>query len=214
MSLKSLILRTVAVASLGAGLAFAAAGHAQTGPGYVTVEPVQPSDTAGKVEVLEFFAYSCPHCATMEPMVARWAQSLPENVVVKHVPVAFNAGMADLQKLYFSLEALDRLDLHSKVFEAIHREHQRIYNFKAIAEWVETQGVDPKQFEAAFNSFGINNKVARANELAKTYNIEGTPSLAVGGRYVTSPSMTGTYEGTIAQAQKLLDGILAGQPAN
>jgi len=211
MSLKQLILRTAAIASLGLGLAFAPAVQAQNGSSYVTIEPAQPSDTAGKVEVLEFFAYTCPHCATMEPMVARWSQTLPDNVVVKHVPVAFNAGMADLQKLFYSLEALDRLDLHPKVFQAIHRERKRIYNFDAITDWVETQGVDRQQFEAAFQSFGINNKVARANELAKTYKVEGTPSLAIGGRYVTSPSMTGTYEGAISEAQRRLDAVLAAQ---
>ena len=211
MLLKPLFIRSLAAVSLGAGLAFAPIGHAQVDATHVTIEPAQPSDTAGKVEVLEFFAYSCPHCATMEPMVARWAETLPENVVVKHVPVAFNAGMADMQKLYYSLEALDRMDLHPKVFHAIHRERKRIYNFKAIAEWIEDQGVDRSQFEAAFQSFGVNNKVARANELAKVYKVEGTPSLAVGGRYVTSPSMTGTYEGAIAEAQKLLDSILAGK---
>lgn len=209
MLLKPLFIRSLAIASLGAGLAFSPIGQAQVDANYVKIEPAQPSDTAGKVEVLEFFAYSCPHCATMEPMVARWAQTLPENVVVKHVPVAFNAGMADMQKLYYSLEALGRMDLHPKVFQAIHRDRKRIYNFKAIAEWIEDQGVEPSQFEAAFQSFGVNNKVARANELAKVYKIEGTPSLAVGGRYVTSPSMTGTYEGAITEAQKLLDSILA-----
>lgn len=211
MSLKPLLLRTLATVSLGMGLAFSPVSHAQAPSAHVTIEPAQPSDTAGKIEVLEFFAYSCPHCAKMEPMVERWSQTLPDNVVVKSVPVAFNAGMADLQKLYYSLEALDRLDLHRKVFQAIHDERKRIFNFEAMADWVETQGVDRGQFQAAFQSFGVNNKVTRANELAKTYNIEGTPSLAVGGRYVTSPSMTGTYEGAITEAQKLLDTILAGQ---
>lgn len=208
MSLKHLLLRSLAIASMGASLAFIPVSHAQTGQGYVTLQPAQPSDTAGKVEVLEFFAYTCPHCFTMEPMTAKWAQTLPDNVAFKRVPVAFNAGMADLQKLYYSLEALGRLDLHEKVFIAIHRERTRMQNFNAIADWAEKQGLDRKQFEAAFRSFGINNKVARANELAKNYNIEGTPSLAVGGRYVTSPSMTGSYEGTIVEAQKRLDAVL------
>lgn len=208
MSLKHPILRSVAIASLAAGLAFAPA-HARSADGHVMIEPAQPSDTAGKIEVLEFFAYSCPHCYTMEPMTTKWSQALPENVVFKRVPVAFNASMADLQKLYYSLEALDRLDLHPKAFQAIHRERKRIYDFDAIADWIETQGVDRRQFQAAFNSFGINNKVTRANELTRNYNIEGTPSLAVGGRYVTSPSMTGTYEGAIVEAQRLLDNILA-----
>ncbi len=211
MLLKPLFLRTLAALSLGAGLAFAPLGNAQAAETHIKIEPAQPSDTAGKVEVLEFFAYTCPHCATMEPMVEKWSQTLPDNVVLKRVPVAFNAGMADLQKLYYSLEALDRLDLHGKVFNAIHRERKRITSFKPMADWVEEQGVDRKEFEAAFKSFGVNNKVSRANELANIYKIEGTPSLAVGGRYVTSPSMTGTYDGAILEAQKLLDGILAGK---
>lgn len=209
MSLKHPIFRSLIAAAMLAGLAFTSAPAVQAQEKYITIEPAQPSDTAGKVEVLEFFAYTCPHCFTMEPMTAKWAETFPENVAFKRVPVAFNAGMADLQKMYYSLEALDRLDLHEKFFVALHRQRQRIYDFDAMADWVEKQGVDRKQFEAAFNSFGINNKVARANELAKSYKVEGTPTLAVGGRYVTSPSMTGTYEGAIAEAQRLLETVLA-----
>ncbi len=209
MSIKQLFLRSFAIASLAAGLAFAPASNAQADERYVTLEPAQPSDTTGKVEVLEFFAYTCPHCFAMEPLAAKWAQTLPESVAFKRVPVGFNAGMADLQKLYYTLEALGRLDLHEKVFVALHRERKRLNNFNAMAGWIETQGVDRKEFEAAFNSFGINNKVARANELTKNYKIDSTPSLAVGGRYVTSPGMTGTYEGAIVEAQKLLDTVLA-----
>ena len=208
MSLKQVFHRIVVAAFLGAGLAFAPLGHAQS-PAYVTIDPAQPSDTKGKIEVLEFFAYTCPHCYAMEPLTAKWAETLPENVVLKRVPVAFNAGMADLQKLYFSLEVLDRLDLHKEVFYTLHRDRKRMYDFKAIANWIEEKGVDRKQFESVFQSFGVNNKAARANALVDTYNIEGTPSVAIGGRYVTSPSMTGTYEGTITEAQRRLDAVLA-----
>ncbi len=209
MSLKLPIFRSLAAAAMLAGLAFTSAGHAQTEQSHITIEPAQPSDSAGKVEVLEFFAYTCPHCFTMEPLTEKWSETFPENVAFKRVPVAFNAGMAPLQKMYYSLEALDRLDLHSKFFVALHRERQRIYDFDAMADWAEKQGVDRGQFEAAFNSFGINNKVARANELAKSYKVEGTPTLAIGGRYITSPSMTGTYEGAIAEGQRLLEKVLA-----
>lgn len=208
MSMKQLFFRSLAVASLAAGLAFAPASHARSDSRYVTLEPAQPSDTTGKVEVLEFFAYTCPHCFAIEPLTAKWSQTLPENVAFKRVPVGFNAGMADLQKLYYSLEALNRLDLHEKVFVAMHRERKRITNFNAMVDWVETQGVDRKEFEAAFKSFGINNKVARANELTKSYKIDSTPSLAVGGRYVTSPGMAGSYEGAVDEAQKRLEAVL------
>lgn len=209
MSLKNIFLRTFAVAALGASALFAPTAQAQTaGQQYVTLNPVQPSDVPGKIEVLEFFAYSCPHCASIQPLVDKWATTLPDNVVLRQVPVAFNASMADLQKLYYSLEALDRLDLSNEVFKAIHVDHQRIFEAKAIADWVVSKGVDRAKFEAVYSSFGISSKIRRADELAQSYKIEGTPSLAIGGQYVVSPSMTGSYQGTIDQAQKLLDTLL------
>lgn len=205
--MKNLLFRTLSgIAVSGAMLLSSATWAADL---YVTIDPAQPSDTPEKIEVLEFFAYTCPHCAAIEPMVEKWAKTLPANVLVQPVPVAFNASMVDLQKLYYALEAMGRLDLHSKVFKAIHDEHERLFKADAIIDWVAKQGVDRKAFEDAFNSFGINAKVMHANELAKTYRIEGTPSLAVGGKYVTSPSMTGTYEGAIDEADKLLKQILA-----
>jgi len=205
MSLKNLFLRALAMLAIGSGALLLPATAAQAADKYVTVEPAQPSDTTGKIEVLEFFSYSCPHCNAIEPLVREWAKTLPDNVVLRSVPVAFNASMGDLQKLYYTLEALDRLDLHEKVFKAIHQERKRIYDVAAITDWVVAQGVDRKAFQDAFNSFGVQSKASRANELVKAYGIEGTPSIAVGGKYVTSPTMTNSYEGTIAEAQRLVE---------
>lgn len=78
-----------------------------------------------------------------------------------------------------------------------------------MADWAAKQGIDRQQFEATFNSFGITNKVTRANELVKSYKVDSTPTLAVGGRYTTSPGMTGTYESAITEAQSLLEKVLA-----
>ncbi|MBB1241798.1 thiol:disulfide interchange protein DsbA/DsbL, partial [Klebsiella pneumoniae] len=111
-----------------------------------------PSDTPGKIEVLEFFAYTCPHCAAMEPMVEDWAKTKPEDVVLKQVPIAFNAGMKPLQQLYYTLLALDRPDLHAKVFTAIHGEHKRLIDKKAMGEWAASQGVDRAKFDSVFDS--------------------------------------------------------------
>ncbi|MGB3288790.1 MAG: thiol:disulfide interchange protein DsbA/DsbL [Burkholderiaceae bacterium] len=205
MSLKHLLLRALAILAVGSGALLLPATQAQAAERYTVVDPAQPSDTSGKIEVLEFFAYTCPHCNAIEPMVEKWAKTLPENVVLRQVPVAFNASMEDLQKLYYSLEAMNRLDLHNAVFKAIHEQRKRIYDAAAITDWVAAQGVDRKAFTDVFNSFGIKSKVMRGNELVKAYKIEGTPSIAVGGKYVTSPTMTNSYEGTIQEAQKLVE---------
>lgn len=176
-----------------------------------TLDPVQPSDTPGKVEVLEFFAYTCPHCAKIEPMVEKWRKTLPDTVVFKGVPVAFNASMKDLQKTYYALEAVGRLDLHAAVFKAIHQDNKQLFKADAIIDWVAAQGVDRKAFTDAFNSFGVQTKVTRADELAKAYKIDGTPSFAIGGKYVTSPSHTGSYQGAIDETDKLMKQVLAEQ---
>ncbi len=177
--------------------------------GYITYQQPHASSTADKVEVLEFFSYTCGHCALIDPMITEWEKTLSDEVKLVHVPVAFNASMQPMQKFYYAIEALDRLDLHSKLFDAIHKEKQRLFTEDALIDWAAKQGVDKEQITAAMSSFGVNSKARNARQLTDNYRIEGTPSIAVGGRYLTSPSMTGTYEAAINQAQVLLDQILA-----
>ncbi|CAM3696475.1 thiol:disulfide interchange protein DsbA/DsbL [Castellaniella denitrificans] len=192
------------------GLAALAMTPAQAAP-YDTLDPVQPSDTPGKIEVLEFFFYTCPHCNHIEPLVEKWRKTLPDGVAFKSVPVAFNAGMRDMQKLYYTLEALDRLDLHPAVFKAIHEQHKDLTQAKEIIDWAVAQGLDRQAFTDTFNSFGVQTKVSRADELTKSYHVEGTPTLAIGGRYLTSPAQTGTYQNAIDEADKLVKQLLAGK---
>ena len=199
------ISRLLAAAALAATTFFAPASHAQGGNGYVPISPALPSDTPGKIEVLEFFAYTCPHCAAIEPMVEDWAKTKPEDVVLKQVPIAFNAGMKPLQQLYYTLMALDRPDLHIKVFNAIHGERKRLFDKKAMGDWVASQGVDRAKFDAVFDSFSVQTQVQRANQLAEAYRIDGTPSFGVGGKFLTSPVLAGnSYEGAIKEIDKLI----------
>lgn len=170
---------------------------------FVNVSPPQPTEP-NKIEVLEFFSYGCPHCAVIEPMVADWKKGLPSDVVFTSVPVAFNAGMKPLQQLYYTLEALKRQDLHSKVFEAIHKENKRIFTKDAIVNWAAEQGLDRATFLATMDSFGVTSKMTRADQLVQGYAIRGTPSIAVGGRFVTSPSEAGGYKETLDVASDLI----------
>ncbi|MCX5590437.1 thiol:disulfide interchange protein DsbA/DsbL [Alcaligenes endophyticus] len=203
MTLKSLLTSIFSIAALSAATLLPATS-AQAQDGYTTLSQVLPSDTSGKTEVLEFFSYGCSHCAVLEPKVAAWAKTLPDDVVLHPVPVGFNAGMTDMQKLYYTLVALDRTDLHPEVFKAIHQEKKPLFDLKNMSAWAEKQGLDKTRFEQTFNSFGVATRVNKANQLTQAYMIQGTPSLAIGGQYVTSPSMAKGYDQTITQAQALL----------
>jgi thiol:disulfide interchange protein DsbA len=170
---------------------------------YLDVNPPQPTEP-GKTEVLEFFSYACSHCAVIEPLLEKWKKTIPSDVVVKFVPVAFNASMKPLQQLFYSLEALDRLDLHGKVFHAIHEERKRLFTKPDIVAWVATQGVDRAKFESVYDSFGVVSKSGRADQLVTAYKVQGTPSMAVGGRFLTSPSEAGGYQETIDVTDSLI----------
>lgn len=182
------LLGTAAAGTLGAGwplLAQAQATALREGTDYRRLgKPAPVEAPAGKVEVLEFFAYTCVHCYHFEPLLASWMKTLPAHVVVRRVPVGFNAAFQPLQKLYYTLEAMGQLDaLHDKVFKAVHDERQRLNNADAMASWVATQGVDRAQFTQVFNSFAIAGKVNRATQLQDAYEVEATPSLGIAGRF-------------------------------
>ena len=186
---------------------FSTAGFSQGAPAakgkFIELTPAQPTEP-GKIEVLEFFSYGCGHCAAIEPLLEKWVKAQPADVIVRGVPVAFNASMKPLQRLYYALEALNRLDLHPKVFKAIHQEKKRLFTKAEIKSWIGTQGVDPEKFDAAFESFGVSSKAGRADQLVTAYRIQGTPTVAVGGRFVTSPSEAGGYQQTLDVASDLI----------
>jgi thiol:disulfide interchange protein DsbA len=144
-----------------------------------------PVDTpAGKVEVTEFFWYSCPHCNAFEPKLVAWSKKLPPDVVLKRVPVAFRDDFVPQQRLFYTLEAMGKLDeLHQKVFDAVHKQHQPTDREESIAKFAETNGLDRTKFLELYNSFSISAKARRATQLQNAYQVEGVPALGVAGRY-------------------------------
>ncbi|MCW5655395.1 thiol:disulfide interchange protein DsbA/DsbL [Hydrogenophaga sp.] len=166
--------------------------------------PVQTG--AGQVEVHEFFAYTCIHCHNFEPIFDTWIKKQPAHVVVKRTPVAFSPAFVPMQRLYYSLEAMNLVDkLHGKVFLAIHDERQPLTTANAIVDWVAGQGVDRARFTEVFNSRPTGEKAARAAELQDLYGVEGTPALGIAGRYYVNgqgPRTLVVADALIAEARK------------
>ncbi|MFM6986016.1 MAG: thiol:disulfide interchange protein DsbA/DsbL [Hydrogenophaga sp.] len=175
--------------SLTAGLWSSAAqaqvGAFKEGTDYVRLgQPVATDGGVGKIEVLEFFAYSCIHCYNFEPVMAAWMKKLPAHVVVRRTPVAFRPAFVPMQQLYYTIEAMGLVEtLHEKVFHAFHVEKVRIQEASVAAEWIARQGVDMKKFNELYASFSVVGKAKRAAQLQELYGVEGTPALGVAGRY-------------------------------
>ncbi|WP_198971350.1 thiol:disulfide interchange protein DsbA/DsbL [Xylophilus sp. ASV27] len=192
---------TAAVAATALPLAWTAPARAQgaapkAGKDYVVLKkPVAVDAPAGKVEVVEFFWYNCPHCAAFEPAFERWAKAQPADVTIKRVPVFFRDDFLPQQKLFYALEALGKVpELHVKVFTAIHTERQQLNRDGQITDWVAKQGVDKAKFLEAYNSFSVAAKVKRAAQLQDQYQIEGVPALGIAGLYTTDGSMAGSMD--------------------
>ncbi|WP_415033827.1 thiol:disulfide interchange protein DsbA/DsbL [Azonexus sp.] len=170
---------------------------------FVLLKPAQPTEDAGKIEVLEFFSYGCPHCADFNPLLTLWAEKLPGDVVLKKVPVSFGrAAWGNAAKLFYALQTTGDLKrLEDKVFQAIHKERNNLFEEKSIKSWVAAQGVDAAKFAEAFSSFGVQSKVRRGDQLAHAYKIEGVPALAVNGKYLVGSLQ---FEQQLAVADKLI----------
>jgi protein dithiol oxidoreductase (disulfide-forming) len=188
MSIRNCALTLALWVLASAGTVMSAALHAQgvEGTDYRKIEPPQPTTSPGKIEVIEFFSYMCPHCNEFYPLVATWAAKLPRNVVFRRVPVGFNRPpWINLARAYYALQASGDLDkLDGPLFHAIHEEHLQLSDEPGLADWVGKNGGSAEKFAAAYTSFGVNNQTVQADQLAEKYQITAVPTLAVNGEYL------------------------------
>lgn len=172
---------------------------------YLVLTTAQPTAAKGKVEVIEFFAYTCPHCFELEPTLNTWAKKLPKDVVLIRQPVIFSDTWEPMARVYFALEDLGQVgNLHGDVFNAIHIDEIKLMQPEVFFDWAAKLGVDRNKLKDAYNSFSVNTKVARAKQLARSYRITGVPTLAVNGKYLTTASMTGSNERALAVVDELI----------
>jgi thiol:disulfide interchange protein DsbA len=188
-------------------LALAAPGAraVEAGFDYQILGVAQPKETKAKVEIIEFFSYRCPHCYQLEPDLKAWIAKQPASVKVIRQPVIFSDKWESTARAYFALEALGVVDkLHLSVFEAMHKQGYNFDDPGTFYDWAGKQGVDVAKLRDAYNSFATGSKVARAKQLARNYKLEGVPTLAVNGKYLTSASMTGSHAALFTALDELV----------
>jgi len=183
--------------SVVAGLVLAFAANAQSSPvegvDYIELKPPQSTESSGKIEVIEFFWYRCPHCYSLEPDLESWAKRLPRDVQFRRMPGILNDDWAIDARIFYTLEALGELErLHRPLFDAIHQQggvRLRGDAFaKWAADWLAKQKVDMAKYDAAFRSFTVESKLRRATQMGRGYRLEGVPALTVQGRYLVVAS--------------------------
>jgi thiol:disulfide interchange protein DsbA len=184
---------------------FAATAQSQVeNQDYVKLVPPQATDSKGKIEVIEFFSWGCPHCYALQPLISKWETELPASAVFVRVPVSLGRReWGQLVRAYYALEFTgDLARLDNAIFEAVHKEKQPLFDEDHITAWVAAHGVDASKFREAFNSFDISTKASRAEQLSRNYKVNGVPHLSVDGKYTV---MGKTYEDMLKVARQLVD---------
>jgi thiol:disulfide interchange protein DsbA len=169
----------------------------------------QPTDSPSKVEVLDFFWYGCPHCYAFLPDLESWRKKLPADVEYRHVAVDFGDPNREAHtKIFYTLQVMGKVEeMHVKVFDAFHLRHLRLNDRDTIADFMASNGINREKWLAAFDSFSVAGLVRRARTICQNYTIDGTPTIAVDGRYLTSPSIehTHSFPGTLGTMSYLVD---------
>jgi len=199
------------------GLLIALSAYAQSpveGTDYIELKPPQSVETPGKVEVIEFFWYRCPHCYALEPDLEAWVKRLPPDVQFRRIPGILNEDWAVDARIFYALEAIGESGrLHRPMFNAIHQQggvRLRGDAFaKWVADWLAKQKVDMAKYDAALHSFSVESKLRRAAQMARSYRLDGVPALSVQGRYLVLAStsqkaMLATTDTLIGETRKQL----------
>jgi len=177
--------------SFAGAAAMAAPSPFQPGVSYVSVTPDDSTTVApGKIEVIEFFWYGCPHCYAFDPYVEAWLKHKPANVVFKRIPIAMDWGehMNVDGHAFYAAQALGlEPKIHVPLFNAIHKDRQLalVSDQDALQQFFAKYGVTKQQFNGAWNSFAVNLKMNRAKALEQHYGVDSVPTVIIDGKWKT-----------------------------
>ena len=176
----------------------------QAGIDYRVIAP-QPVRVANGIEVIDFFWYGCPYCNSLQPALERWISRKPDDVTVRRIPAVLRDSWAPHARAYYTLEALGEVErLHQRAYFSYHVEELAMSRAEAMSDWAVRNGIPRERWDTTYNSPAVQRKVEEAIELTRAYNVTGTPSLVVDGRYLTSGNMSETLDGMI----RILDGLI------
>ncbi len=197
--------------SAAAGLSLTNAAYAQSASqGYAIVDPPQQTLDSNSVEVLEFFWFGCPHCFAFEPAINEWVKNKPDYVSFVRSAPPLNPNWEGHSRFFYAAEQLGVTEqVFEQLFDAIHKDRRRLSRPKDLAAFAGEMGIDKEQFLKTMDSFSVNSGIKRAVLLAQGSRVTGVPSLLINGRYMTSPSMAGSYEKTF----EILDRLAAEEKA-
>jgi len=166
---------------------------------YKELATAQPTRTGDKIEVVEVFWYGCPHCYHFEPVIEKWLEEKSEYIEFIRMPGILGKNWLPHARAFYAAEKLGILEeIHKPLFDAIHKDKRKILDEKSLRAFFSEYGVSGADFDQAYNSREVEDKVRAAFSAGKNYALTGVPAIIINGKYTTSESMAGSFEKIIA----------------
>lgn len=157
---------------------------------YTPIQPARPTTIRhGRVEVLEAFSYGCGHCYSLEPHLAAWLKSKPAHVDFVRVHAGWQGAGRSYSRLYYTLQALGRMDLHDTVFKTVFEDAQQLgasdedQAFGLQLAFATAHGIDADEFSRTYRSSAITQEMQRSRDRLRECQIASTPTFVINGKY-------------------------------
>jgi protein dithiol oxidoreductase (disulfide-forming) len=189
-----------------------AQGNLVPGKDFIQLDKPVPVPGQGKIEVIEFFWYGCPHCYAFEPFLVPWVAKLPADVHFRRVPYGFDEVLREThQRVFCTLEALGLVDaMHEKVYARFHVEKKPIDSEADMLNFASLNGLDVAKVKAAWSSFAVDAKMKQYKALCEAYTVDFTPVLGIQGRFLTTPRTDKDGPRTLAATDSLINLVRKG----
>ncbi|KRG44869.1 dihydroneopterin aldolase [Stenotrophomonas pictorum JCM 9942] len=166
---------------------------------------------AGKIEVVELFGYTCPHCAHFEPLLEAWAAKQAGDVRLTRVPAVFGGYWDSYARAFYAAEQVGVLKRsHGDMFRALHEQRSLpVQNVspQELASFYASYGVQPQRYIEALRSPEVDSKLESARSFAMRVRAPGTPALIVNGKYLVKGR-------TFEDAVRITDALIARERAS
>lgn len=171
---------------------------------YRVITP-RATSSGDKIEVIDFFWYGCPYCYQLLPLFMEWEKTQAADVTVRRIPAVLRQEWVPEAHLYYTFELLGvAAQMHAKVFEAIHRDRLLANDREGWGKWVVSNGIERVKWEEAYHAREVRDRVVNAVDAARDYDVRGTPTIIVDGRYQTGSGLAGSVKNVMPAVDTLI----------
>lgn len=186
--------------------------HRTIDPALPPVSGVLGDSPAGKIEVVQFFYYACPHCFDQQPLIDDWLAVKPADVEFRYIPALRDEKWVPLTKAFFALEKLGEVKrLHRPIYDVINFDSVNLSEEPKLFDWIARNGVDRARFIEAYNADDVKAKVDEARKLTAAYGIRTTPTIVVGGRFAVASGLAGSHHEALRMVDQFIGQVRTGQ---